>query len=56
MKKKLLFIFMVSIALCLYSCTKTCTCVNKTNDVKEIEVSPEEDCSMLSNTEVGVCS
>jgi len=52
MKKTLVIILALAVlAPFLYSCTKSCTCVNPDTDkVTEIEVQPNEKCSKLDNS------
>ena len=56
MKKLIFIIILESIVLLALSCTKTCTCEDANNKIKEIEVNPSEQCSARSNDSLGVCS
>jgi len=57
MKKLILLVILGIGTFFMFSCTKSCTCVNPdTEKVKEIEINPSEKCSSRSNSTLGDCS
>jgi len=56
MKKFILFTFIGFLSLFMFSCTKTCTCINANQEIKELEIDPSENCSDRSGDMLGVCS